>query len=868
MNLYCARPSPAVLRICLCILLFLPLSPLFSAAPPGGVIFDYTSLDKEKKTVTFGGADGVTFKHNGYFGELPVTHFGMEEVWIVPRDQRYVHVVMRVQGPNDHYFTLTVQVRQVKVSGLQKKFSGFIHLVEKSHEKVKIVQEDLDSLKRFSNGKVVTSSKSKDGSSYYTYRKKWYGVVSDVNVMCMEKGEKGTLLIGTMENGLLIWDENTLKIRRITVENTGGLLPSNTITAICLAGKDIWIGTNKGMVIYDGLNFKPVFASDSTVSENVITDITAGHQKMFIGTAMGLTVVNNGGGWNQYNQEDGHLPNNQITRIIVKRNEEDTKEQVLLGTKKGAFEFNENGCQIIDDNLAQLWINDILVDDISPGGTLVCSSQGITRFPIDSETLRINYVPEIIGDQETIPDPWIKSMGMEYIPDMLDSGESAYRKVLWAAGQQKLLFMEDGNWDEIDMALNKIPGSMPSKIVVDNGVLESEIDNKIYVATDKGVAVRKVIRRIENYPARCHINLNNMETVYDMVRFQGDVWFACEKGICNMTQLTLYDEKNWNFYNSDVFDLELINDQYLLAAPKNGGILVYDGENHPVLMTKDQYGWPSDYFTALYYNSRDNLIYAGFDRSGAIGERILIIPFAEPERWKYLNTEMSKPKKERKLVDARMLAPGEITCIRMSGENVYAGTIDSGMFVISDKGWSCERETDTHSIPDNKVRQLVPDQYGNVWAVTRNGLGRYTPDGKWEKYNSGKEGMVLDDYHALAIQDEVAYRMWAGGTGHVDDIGGLTYFNGKSFHCYGNSDLWPAPIYYVFRDGNYLWVYLKGSDHRVLGDALELRRGIYRLDIYNMRGLLRFQGAETKKIPMGIRLEVYVRDRENETHEK
>ncbi|MCK5686259.1 hypothetical protein KAJ27_19150, partial [bacterium] len=698
---------------------------LISAAPPGGVIFEYTSLDKKKKTITFGGEKGVTFKHNGYFGDFPVTHFAMEEILIVKRKKLYCNVVMRIQGPNDHYFTLTVQIDKVKVSGLQKKFSGMIYLIEKSHEKVKFIKEDIKSLKRFSNGKVTTDNKSKDGSSHYTYRKKWYGVVSDVNVMSMEKGDKGTLLIGTKENGLLIWNERTLKIKRFTVDNTDSLLPSNTITAICKVGKGFWIGTNRGMVIFDGLNFKPVDASDSTIGENVITDITAGHQKMYVGTAMGMTVVNDSGGWNQYNKEDGTLPNNQITKIIVTQNEEDTKEQVLIGTKKGAFEFNENGCEAIDDDMSQLWINDIFVDNINPGGTFLCSSQGIIKFPIDSETLRINYAPEIIGDKETIPDPWIKSISMEYIPNMLDNGKGKYRKILWAAGQQKVLYMEDGNWDEIDMALNKIPGSRPSKIVIENGVMESEIDNKIYIATDKGVAVRKVIRRVDNYPARCHFNLENMERVYDMVRFQGDIWFACEQGICNMTQLTLYDESNWDFYNSEVFDLEIINDQYLLATPKNGGILVYDGENKPELMNKEQYGWASDYFTALYYNSRDNLIYAAFDKSGSIGERILIIPFAEPEKWSYLNTDMQKPRDKRTLLDDRMIAPGEVTCMTMIGEKLFAGTIDNGVFIISDSGWHCEREKDTHSLPDNKVKQVVADQFGNVWVVTRNGFGRY-----------------------------------------------------------------------------------------------------------------------------------------------
>ncbi|MCK5683512.1 hypothetical protein KAJ27_05305, partial [bacterium] len=111
--------------------------------------------------------------------------------------------------------------------------------------------------------------------------------------------------------------------------------------------------------------------------------------------------------------------------------------------------------------------------------------------------------------------------------------------------------------------------------------------------------------------------------------------------------------------------------------------------------------------------------------------------------------------------------------------------------------------------------------------------------------NSGKEGIVLDDYHAIAVQDKVAYRIWAAGTGHNDTVGGVTYFNGVSFHCYGNTNLYAS--HYIFRDGNYLWVYVIDSSKRYIDKQLkveETRRGIFRLDIYNLRGLWKWQGID------------------------
>ncbi|MCK5684564.1 hypothetical protein KAJ27_10595 [bacterium] len=705
------------------------------------------------------------------------------------------------------------------------------YLKETSPNRIKIIRKDKlffdkknpESLKRFNSlSKPGEYGSSPDDQFGFLITKKWKTLVGGIFVMSLSRGKKDELLIGTRNSGLLLFDEKKKRIQRITVKSSDNKLPSDTVTATRRIDGDVWIGTNKGLIIWDGLNFKDVDAANGLIKENIITDIESTEKRIFVGTTMGLTVINKDGGWTSYTKENGLLANNQITRIVA-TTDNLGREKIIIGTKKGSFIFNVNGSIPFGGTIGDDWINDVVIDRIKPGGIWFCYPGGVEKFPFEEETLDYTYSTVKYQLSNGLPEGWIKTLGVEsylkiqgHSPKWIRASHSGsnsnimdepYKKILWVGGMKSIYSWDSVSWTEYDFEVHKIPGSKPQKILIDNGNLTYVSDNRIYLGTDKGLSVYKSEEKFPGIPPFTGIMIPNAPWVHDFIKYQGDMWIATNSGPANLSQLTLYSNNRpcrWPLYDNKIVDLEVVDQGHLIGAINNGGLFVYNGFGEPKIYDHENCKFPSDDITAVFYDSKNTMVYCAVKKCGSLNERLFKFPFHEPLKWEWVDDERNKPVENRKhMLDARYEATEKVTGFAKVGENLYVGTLGSGLYEIGPKLWKCYKDgvNTTHGVEGNYISKLKVDSFQNLWIGTDEGLTRMCPDGKWEIFKDGIPGCNLSQrcFLDFDFSDQTAFRIWGLTGGHV--------------HFYDGNGWWNfvAPSFLkVYCDFPHLWLWKSG----------------------------------------------------------
>ncbi len=164
-----------------------------------------------------------------------------------------------------------------------------------------------------------------------------------------------------------------------TLFNTSNsTLPGNEI--YCLAkdnAGNLWIGTDYGIVKFDGTAFTIIDSSNSDLPVNEIRSIAFDKSgKMWVGTLQAGFSVFDGSSWINYNSQNSLLPDNQVRAIAF-----DTAGIAWLGTSGGAVYQSDEGWivyNIFNSPIGADNINDIHVDknDVAWIGTV---NGGISR---------------------------------------------------------------------------------------------------------------------------------------------------------------------------------------------------------------------------------------------------------------------------------------------------------------------------------------------------------------------------------------------------------------------------------------------------------------------------------------------------------
>lgn len=135
---------------------------------------------------------------------------------------------------------------------------------------------------------------------------------------------------GTTSNAFLSL-EDTSKWVSYNKTNSG-IISNYIISLICDKMNHIWIGTEKGLMSFDGKKFKSYTKQNSPLPSETITSLAVDNQnRKWIGTATGLMIYDN----NSWIDFSSNLPDLYVTAITF-----DNLGNAWIGTPKGLVKYS------------------------------------------------------------------------------------------------------------------------------------------------------------------------------------------------------------------------------------------------------------------------------------------------------------------------------------------------------------------------------------------------------------------------------------------------------------------------------------------------------------------------------------------------
>lgn len=166
-----------------------------------------------------------------------------------------------------------------------------------------------------------------------------------------------TIWMGTRRNGVYVFNENGERKRALTTEPTKGSLPNANVRTIAVDRNNrIWIGTQTGLVVYNGSNTvfdatiydaEPIIILDDGIPKKLLGNQTVnsiavdGADNKWFGTDNGGVLYTNPNGQKTlaaFNKDNSPLPSNKILKITV----DTSTGKVFFATDKGVVAYNSN----------------------------------------------------------------------------------------------------------------------------------------------------------------------------------------------------------------------------------------------------------------------------------------------------------------------------------------------------------------------------------------------------------------------------------------------------------------------------------------------------------------------------------------------
>lgn len=165
----------------------------------------------------------------------------------------------------------------------------------------------------------------------------------------------GSIWIGSRRNGALVFNETGERKRVLLTESTRGSLPDLNVRSLAVDRNNrIWIGTQKGLVVFSGgenvfdadiYDAEPVIIEDNGIPKKLLGDQPVntiaidGAENKWFGTDTGGVLGTNPSGSRtlfNFNKDNSPLPSNSILKIKV----DHSNGKVFFATDKGIVAFN------------------------------------------------------------------------------------------------------------------------------------------------------------------------------------------------------------------------------------------------------------------------------------------------------------------------------------------------------------------------------------------------------------------------------------------------------------------------------------------------------------------------------------------------
>ncbi len=163
--------------------------------------------------------------------------------------------------------------------------------------------------------------------------------------------------IGSRRNGALVFNEQGNHKKALITEASKGSLPDLNVRTLAVDRNNrIWIGTKKGMVVFNNAggifdsgiyDAAPVIIEDDGIPKKLLGDqpinsiAIDGADNKWFGTDTGGVLNTNGSGTetlNNFNKDNSPLASNRILKITI----DNSNGKVFFATDKGIVAFNSN----------------------------------------------------------------------------------------------------------------------------------------------------------------------------------------------------------------------------------------------------------------------------------------------------------------------------------------------------------------------------------------------------------------------------------------------------------------------------------------------------------------------------------------------
>lgn len=590
--------------------------------------------------------------------------------------------------------------------------------------------------------------------------------------------------------------QNQIKFEHYTI-NEG--LSNNCINTI---HRDhlglLWIGTNNGINVFDGYNFKTYNHQDpdsNSISDNIIT-------KIFQDSDNDIWVGTRNGELNLFVPEKENfkriklLKEHRLIRAIIEFN-----NKILVGSKRGLFTYDKKTKKINDhpfqkiNNIPNFGVTSFAKDK---DGDLWIGTNTKFIIHINSKTNQTEFLQ--LTNSLQSPDP------------------KFYRKTLFIDSDNELWIGSTGNgaW-KYNIATKKLQyfkQDTNNHKTINHNLIEDfcEIERgKIWVGTDNmGINIYDKKTRTfshllasDNPQEKHRLNSNG---IYCFHRDQQNIiWVGTFDNGLNMYTRNRYQfehlyrssTKKGNLPHNNITSMAQASNDKVWIGTDGGGFSLFDPKEHsftPFTKTKGENTAMNDlHTTALYQDSEGWLYIAAFNK----GFSKINLKTREEQDYPLLLNKQNK-----KTIN-------EIYCFfEDSRGNFWIGT-RKGLVLYDRKAetfkFYTHSSTNKKSISNNLIRNITEDSQRKLWIGTFNGLSvyNYKQDNFSNYYHQSKKNSLSNNL-INSITESSDKKIWIGTDG-----GGLNCFDPltKEFHALTQKDgLTCNIIYDIEKDKNNLWI--------------------------------------------------------------
>ena len=387
---------------------------------------------------------------------------------------------------------------------------------------------------------------------------------------------KGNLWFGTRK-GLLKYDGNSFNM--FTTKH--GLV-NNDVRAIEEDDSgELWIGTPGGVSVMNGENFYD-FNKDLITSVNFSSIVNDRFGRMWIGTPFDGLFMFEQGELTQWST-DSELGTSEISSIAI-----DKYDRIWLGTPSGIVRYDDASFQLFDtdDGMTSNSINTLMAD--SHGLIWIGTDRGVTRYDghtftaFSSSTLSATPIRSFMEDQEG--SIWIATDGkglLKHVPSAflnygLEDGLSG--DMVWSISYGR----NDNMLIGTQSGLTEFDGTQFSPVEHSNDKLnEGEVYSLLHTSSDvlwMGTETGLVRETATSFDIATQADGEDIGTVFHIAEADdGSVWFGTSNGLLKHDGMGFTRFKNMADSTDGSIQAVFPDDSGTIWAGTSTGIDRFDG---------------------------------------------------------------------------------------------------------------------------------------------------------------------------------------------------------------------------------------------------------------------------------------------------